>query len=68
MSGMFAYAAAMLPYTDLETLVDLTEELGMEFCPACSEWVEVETRWPDGAGECPICYGRTVDDDREGDG
>lgn len=57
----FAYVAVQLPYADLETLVDLTEELGVEFCPSCGEWVEVETRLPDGRGECPICYGRTVE-------
>lgn len=34
---------------------------GIEFCPQCSDLVRVETRTADGHGECPVCYGCTVD-------
>lgn len=59
MSGVFAYVASMLPYLDLETAADVAEELCREFCPECGEFVCVETRTMDGAGECPVCYGCT---------
>lgn len=57
----FAYIAVRLPYADLETVADFAEELDLEFCPICGEVMEVETRFSDdSAGECPVCYGRTV--------
>lgn len=61
MSGVFSYVAVQLPYADLETVADVAEALSLEFCPACSELVQVETRAMDGGGECPICYGRTIE-------
>ena len=61
MSGIYHYVAVQLPYADLETVADVAEALSLEFCPACSELVEIETRGMDGTGECPICYGRTIE-------
>lgn len=59
--SLFAYVAVRLPYADLDTLADEAEALCLEFCPVCGDLVEIETRGMDGTGECPVCYGRTVE-------
>lgn len=61
-----------IPFTDIEVAADVladfqeamaAEEVvvtGLEFCPNCCEAFAVETRGMDGVGECPVCYGRTI--------
>ncbi len=61
MSGIYHYVAVQLPHADLETVADVAEVLIQEFCPAFSELMQVETEAMDGCGECPICYGRSIE-------
>lgn len=61
-----------VPFTDIEIAADVLADFqqalasedvaafGLEFCPNCCEAFEVETRGMDGVGECPVCYGRTI--------